>query len=524
MLLILAGLLIWCLTLWRAIQMFGPGRDLNNVSFNSDSAINVLMANDDRPITIFNFYYYGADRWGAWAFLVAQLIRRLTGYHWTPESLTVLQIVWVLVGAFALAGLDRRDRWLAGALYLAVVCLHTESRYMLFELSQLYAWQNTATLLSWWCLRRLFDSFLEPADRAVGRRLAWVLLAFGATYLAIWSSVASAVFLFFLLGVEVLRAWLKGPEGWGVRRVLSPAALGLGALLGAALLERFQKVVYRDYSVRTYGNPYTTTFHFDWAYLRHNFGELWHSLVTLSWWPMYTVPAIGLLAFAGAFVYAVIKRNEDLRTRLTTAIASDTAMLAIGTFVMAVVNFALTVVVDHVRFNDYDTRYLTLTNVFAPISGVLTIFLLVMFVVRQPRAQTVVRAVFVAAVLVLLVIRFPAPREAADYKQLKKTALTLARKAPNGILMGKYWDTYVFTALQPQQPMTPVPFEGDEFRTPWTPAALQRTRDVVVAYPILARQLYSPPATLRQYGRTMTLIDPRWYEDQAYVFALYALM
>ena len=143
--------------LMRAIATFGPASDINNITFNSDSAIPVLMANDQRPITIFNFYYYCADRWGGWPFLPMQIAERMAGYHWTAQSIFVVQAVWLFVGALAFAGLSRRDGVIAGLVYLIALCLHRDAHYLIFELSQVYAWQTTAMLLGWWALRRFFD-------------------------------------------------------------------------------------------------------------------------------------------------------------------------------------------------------------------------------------------------------------------------------------------------------------------------------------------------------------------------------
>src|SRR4051812_24538515 len=73
-LLTLAWIVIWSFFLWRALSVFGPSGTANDVTFNSDCAIPVLMSNDERPLTAFNLYYYGADRWGGWPFLVTQLV------------------------------------------------------------------------------------------------------------------------------------------------------------------------------------------------------------------------------------------------------------------------------------------------------------------------------------------------------------------------------------------------------------------------------------------------------------------
>ena len=194
----------WSYFLMRAIATFGPTSDINNVEFNSDSAIPVLMANDGRPITIFNFYYYGADRWGGWPFLPMQIAERVTGYEWTAQSIYAVQAGWLFVGALAIAGLSRRDGLVAGLAYLIALCLDRDGRYLIFELSQVYAWQTTALLLSWWALRRFFDGRLAAREgRSSWTAWAWLLASCGFSYLAIWSSVASTIFLTLMLGLEM---------------------------------------------------------------------------------------------------------------------------------------------------------------------------------------------------------------------------------------------------------------------------------------------------------------------------------
>jgi hypothetical protein len=81
----------------------------------------------------------------------------------------------------------------------------------------------------------------------------------------------------------------------------------------------------------------------------------------------------------------------------------------------------------------------------------------------------------------------------------------------------------VFTALQGDAAMVPVPFEGDVTRTPWTIESARRANQIIVAF---SRRTpgapVSPPRTLQQYGRTFTLLDARWYETRGYAFAQYA--
>ena len=62
------GFTFWCFSLWRSICVFAPAKEYAH--FNSDDAILILAANDSRPITAFNIFYYGSDKWEGWLFLV----------------------------------------------------------------------------------------------------------------------------------------------------------------------------------------------------------------------------------------------------------------------------------------------------------------------------------------------------------------------------------------------------------------------------------------------------------------------
>jgi hypothetical protein len=519
----LAALAVWALFLWRGLGTFGPDRDLNDVDFNSDSAIPVLMSNEDRPITVFNLYYYGADRWGGWPLLVTRFIRHLTGFRWTPESLFIVQAVWVFLGAVIFAGLSGSDRFVAGAVYLVALCLHSEARFLLFELSQTYAWQTTALLLGWYSARRMFDAFLEPSQTRLTRRVVtWFAASIAFSFLAAWSSVASTPLLVFLMSVEALRGVLRRGVERIEKRALTAYGLGLTSVLIASLVERLQKMNYHRHGLRHYGDDFQAHFRLDTGHLTDNLVALSAELGKLSWWPLYVVPAIALIALGGALVYVVLRGHRGQLAKVSAVLSQDTVIVALGSCGIAVMNFALAVTVDHVRYNGYDTRFLTLTNLFGPVSGMFVMFLVMKSLVGTTRLAYVQPTLVVIA-LALLTVKFPAAPNSAAYELDKATARTLARRAPGQILMGTFWETYVFTALQPQgAAMIPIPFQDQKIATPWTPRLLHRSEQVIVAFrrersggvPRLA------PA-LRQHGVTLRLVDPNWYENQAYVFAVY---
>lgn len=520
---ILMALAVWSFFLWRAFNVYGPSTDVNNIGFNSDSAIPVLMSNEERPIGVFDFYYYGTDRWGAWPFLAPHFIHRLTGYRWTDQSLFMLQTLWLFVGALCFAALSRRDRLLAALVYLAALCLHKESGLQIFELSQLYAWQTTALLFGWYGLRRVFEFDFEAVKKRWDwKRSALIFLTFVFSYLAIWSSNASIFFLIFLLHLEALRARLKMKGERAYRRLLKPYAFGLISIVAATLLELLQKMNFHRHGQKHYGLDFKTNLHLDTDYLGQNFDVQLHSINKLSWRPLYLLSTMVMLALACTFLYAFFRKREKLLEKLRTIVMDDTMILAIGAFAIAAINFALTVLVNHVRANLYDTRFLTLTNLFCPISGMLIIFLIFKLIVRSSRFHSYAQPAFIVIVLLLLTIKFPAQSYSNEYKATKEAALTLARKAPRGILMGGYWETYMFQALQPENQMTAIPLEGYEVRMPWTRELVRRAGQVIVEY----RRIHSggaivPPERLNQYGTTLRLVDAKWYENELYAFALY---
>lgn len=539
-LLTLAALVVWAVVLLKAIDAFNPAGSDNNVSFNSDSAIVVLMANDDRPITVFNFYYYCADRWGAWQFVLAQGIRRATGFVWTPQSVLAMQATWVLLGAWAFAGLCRRDWVIAGLAYLVAACVHKEGRLMLFELSQIYGWQITGLVFAWLGIRRVFDCViplagaeLTTAPTPVVPRVrvmamaGWAAVTIVFGLLSIWSSVASIPLLLVLWGIEGVRAWARLMSGAG-GRVFRTLAIGSGvaivAVIIAAVGERAIKNWYHRWSIAHYGQDFSTHFNIDYGHLLDSLGRQLGHIFGLSWWPLYALPLLAILALAALSIAAIVTRRPDLRTRAVAILADDTAMVVVGAFAIAVIIFTLAVLVDHVRLNDYDSRYLTLTNTFGPIAGILTLYLAIRWWLRARPSQWRVEPTFALVGVVVLAFGFPRGEETLHYRTHDRIARTLAERAPRGVLMGGYWETYVFTALQPpERAMTPVLWEGFS-RTPWTPAALAPAREVIVVYAKTGGPRgpsVEMPPTMIQHGVTLTLADGHWLESDAYQFGRY---
>jgi hypothetical protein len=511
-----AALIVWSFFLWRGIDVFKPGV-YSGVVFNSDCAVPVLMANDNRPITLFNFYYYGHDRWGGWPFLGAQIIRRLTNHQWTAQNLSTGQTIWLFVGGLIISALSRRDWIVITFLFLVSVCVLADAGHLIFFLSHVYAWQVTALFLSWSGLRRLLDH--SRPNEQPRRRVVWLIVTFLFSYLAIWSSISSAPFLLFLVGLESVRAYLKSDgarhNSFSFRSLLT----GLTVVVAAIVGERLQVMLYHRSAMRSFGVDFRTPLGIDFGFLFHNVGVQSVKLATEFSRPLFfTLIATVAAAFASFYCF----RTRSAKSREIFRGHGETCIIAFGAYGIALINFVLAVATTHVRINEYDDRFLLLTNVFGTFSGLLALFLAIDFAVHKSQLRRHWTTAFLLLTLIFLAITFPRKIYRPEYESFQDAALTLMHTAPRAVLLGDYWAVYVFAALQPANGITPVPFEGQQNRMPWTREIVRNTTGVLLQYPgSKLEESARPSERLSQYGNQFQLAEPRVYDNGVFAFARY---
>jgi hypothetical protein len=521
-LLLTAILILWLVTLFRVFSVLGP--DSDHTSYNSDGAIPIIMANDQRPITIFDYYYYAAGRWGGWPMITARLINHSTGYRWTPESFNAVRAVWLFVGILVLALLNKRHALFIVIAGLSLICLDATLRKRLFDSGQVYAWQITALILAWYSLRRLLSEDLDGSSgkKLFLRRALWGFLLFWFSLLSIWSSFASGPFLFFLAVLEVAYSRLRtGPasfRAWRTKRYLWSFVLVCAAILSEYLMRRN----YYRHGLKHYRSSFETALALDVGFLKENFYRQLINLTDFSLWPLLPLMLLVVLVVAGSFVYFRLKRREDLLTRSRNIVLDETVVLIAGSFGIAVLNFVPIVFVDHVRLNDYDNRFLTVTFLFGGLSGLLTLYLATRALLTKAKLSKYGIPALLSVGVLLLLVGFPTRKPNELYQVEKETALALANKLPHAYLMGGYWATYLFAPLLPKDTLIPLPREGELERMPWTIGRLRDEKFVLVEY---GRSntfaTHTPPEQLNQYGNRLRLVDPEFYKNDPYEFALY---
>jgi hypothetical protein len=513
---------VWLLFLILSVRVFRP--DSIYVVFDSDGAIPVLMANEDRPVTIFDTYYWGVDRWGGWPLILARVVHQATGFEWTDYRLHVVRSIWVFLGLLVLVWMDHRAGLAVLVSGLIALCLEPTIRWQLFNLSQVYAWQLTGVFLAWFSLRRLLATELVPAtgNTVLIKRVLWCLTFYLTALLAIWSSEASAPYLGFLLLLEGLRSWFlyrgDAASKWKWARYVAALLL----LAGATVSHLAMKANYHRHNIKHYGGDYKVPVWIDVGYLWENVQGNWRNLIEFDFWPLLVLSCAFLLVITVVLVYTMLLRKRLFKERLMQFALDDTVILITALAGIALINLVLMISLSHVRESVYNSRYLNPTFYLGSIAGLLTIFLMVRLLADRLRLTRYAIPIAILGAFVFLIAEFPRPKTSESYQIDKETALILAQKAPGGFVMGGYWQTYIFTSLQPANRMTPLPLEGLHVRLPWTPKMLRDGREVVIECRNNEVMNRGPlPEELVQYGNVLKLKDPQLYQNSKYAFALY---
>jgi hypothetical protein len=462
--------------------------------------------------SLFDVYYWGQDRLGTWHLLLLRGVSQLSGHTFDYAGLHLVGTAWALLAAVVMARLAGVWGWAAGGLMAAVIVGNSDSRFRLFDAAHPYAWQITALMLAWWGLRRLAD---RPAPAGRGRWPLRAATAF-AVFLAHWTSPLSGPLLLIVACVEAVRARaLDAAPGRSLLRRLGEGGI---VVFTGMVGERVLRAAFDSYALATYGQYFRTGLVLDKANLANNARRVAKALAGSASMPLLVVATIG--ACAGAVVLWRAVRGGRM-----PAWRVEGAALVLACWAIAVAQLPVFVLVRHVRVNNFHLRYFSLVFVFGTLAGLLTLVGLAASLPALSRRWRQVLAVAGAAGLVVGVLRVP-PATGARPEGLARVAARLEAQAPGTPLLGGYWSTYVFAALQrPGTMQAPVPCEGRMIRTPWWAGELRRHRWVVVVgntyeCPDTGSRA-SPSPWVYQHGALLRLARPGLAGGADVSFALY---
>ncbi|MFE8602912.1 hypothetical protein [Archangium violaceum] len=484
--LLMVGLLV------RAVSRFVPGGSLVG-AYNSDMAIPLLMTRGSW-LGLFDVYYYGQDRYGAWPYLLARAAHQVFGFDWTAVSLHQAYVAAALLTAVPLALLSRRAGLVAAAAWVLIAVTNPSLGRSYLGSAQPYGFQGVVLCGAW----AVLHSLMSRPERPRRRLAALAVLSF----LSIWMSTTSGPFLTVLLGMEVLGRWRAVPWRGLLRRVVPIGGMVLLGVLGERLLRTgFRYAAQRDYNV-----PVRTWVHLDLGHLLENLRAVAEVWSRDGGWLVLVLAVVG----TGVFGVLALRRPREARGGETPA-GGETLLLAASAVAVAALNFAVCVAVNHVRLNDYNERYLALTHLFLAVAAALV-------VLAALEALLAHRLVALEAVVPLLALgllgaaylRMPEPEPLAEERVLEDTARALQPEQGERVVLGNYWHTYVYAALARPGAVVAVPAEKQYLRTPFDLARLRAADAVVVNHEGMESfgPASAPYTLISQYGVLLRLERP----------------
>ncbi|SOD02551.1 hypothetical protein SAMN05216486_10430 [bacterium JGI 053] len=478
-------------------------------AFSSDVAIPILMVRA-RHWSFFDVYFWGQDRLGSWHLLLMRAACQATGCTFYHAQLHLWATVWLLCGIAVLSRLAGSWRFAAAGLFAAVLVGDHDSRAVLFDASQPYAWQLTALLLAWWGMRKLAEG---PGVPGAGR---WRLrggTAFAA-FLAHWTSPLSGPLLLGVAGIEAVRG--RAVDGAGGRSVLrrwSEGALAVGVAVAAELALR---MIYYSPLV---GQPfYRTSTAIDRGHLGANALKVLRTLARSASFPLLVVGTAGAVV-AGVLLWRALRAGRRSREPWRL----DGAALVLAFWAMAAAQLPVLVLLRHVRIAQFGIRYFTLIYVFGALAGLLTVAWAAAAVAAKKHRWREALALAGAAGVVAGVLRVQSAHRGPD--GVTAVAARLEALAPGAPLLGGFWTTYAFSARQrPETMLIPVPCEGRSVYAPWWLANLRRERYAVVANTPECEGFGAggaPPPWIHQHGTLLRLARPRIAVGAGLIFSVY---
>jgi len=408
---------------WMASTRYAPG-SLAAPPFTSDSAIAVIMSRGPYP-SLFSAYYYGQDRFGSLPFLLHALLARLIGFQVNP--LTLYAQLCIVIFLSLIIFLQRAvNSWPAALAAFAIVAvtISLDRRFVdqIFELSKVYPWQLALLLVA-----------LPSVESGTRLVMASVFIC-----LATWMNPLSSVFMAVALGCCFL-----------VRRGYKGGVPSLIFVVLPAALEAGLRNVYHLVSNHDFGIDYSFPLE---GVMLHPFWDHVHR----AWVEVNDAVTLGGLGVSVVAISVGLARPQGDRSRPW--------LLGFCLTGMAVANFFACTLSKYVARNGaFESRYFSLSRLCVLLAAVLFLVWAARSLARRTIPMLAVAATCFGLGLLLL------PPDGADtkYSKLQETAMTLVGHPQPVVVMGSYWETYVYVALVPEGSLAALPFKSEYDRMPW---------------------------------------------------------
>ena len=486
------------LFLFRA-PVYAPDTEFIVGGFSSDTAIPILMANSDY-FSPFSLYYWGQDRFGAWPFLVLRLLPDVSDFQ-------VFLAMFVYLHAGLLVFFWNRDPF-AFLSVLSLLHIWQGTSGFLFDIAQPYGWQLGSILIALTCLEST-----NRTARAAGGFLSGPALCTGLfSFLAIWLSPSSILYslaypILRLAPTDGLRSLLSSAQISRLFRLWIPA---IAAYVAHSLLRR--SVV--AYNKEAFYNKFETPLRWQLDLVTPAWKAVLQSLQTpeIILWALTLIMLtfLAMALFLGLGKWARFARRYPMEVNLLAAsLLFLLALLPLNWFYL----------------NQFGIRYIALPR-FLMVTGVLLLILRMASRLKPP-FQLSIRYAGLALLAVTLLWTpgvLPTRKESAGYQERKRVAEFLEREYPGIPILGNYWETYVYAALQNRRNI-PQPGTGQYQRTPFLVPEFLEASTIIVNHRGYDRTVESDgnPLTYFRFRSQQYKLEEH-FQSQGVPFSAYSLV
>jgi len=429
---------------------FLPFRNMVN-PLSADGGIPIIMSQNPIP-SIYSFYYYGQNRFGAYPFVFIFFISKIFNFTATASTIYCFAYAYFVAALLFLTKSVKVNGLFIVSIFLFLSVIFLKFSSIFLSMHMPYIWQISSLFLYAYFFMRSINKTIHFRDYFLS-----ILFAF----FAISSNPISMPYLFSMLPlIFVFRN--------EITRIMSLKKFCFHYLMSfipAFFLEEIIKLFYNKHNQIYFG----TNFSFPIEQLDLN--NFFNNIVRFT--NMVFISPIWLIIIGIVFI---------VTTLFMLKYKDKKYLLPFSFFILAIVNFMICTVSRYVSSNSEPIRYFMPTYCF--------LFLALAFSIAEllsvmRRAKSFVQIFLLLGISITSFFYLSRTKNNLIIENIQWQAETLSQLYPKTDLWGRYWDVYLYRALQPNLNMAAyaVPQDGDYNRTMWNLCRLKVGEYIIVLAP-----------------------------------------
>lgn len=418
-------------------------------TFNSDSSIPILMAQNPIP-SIYSFFFYGQTRFAAYPFLFVFFISKIFNFTATANTIYFFAFAYLIGAIFYFASTVKAKQYLLIPTFATMCVIFSQFSFVFFSIEILYIWQIGSLIL--------YATFLlRSIQNANEVNFYYFFLAAFFAFLASSSNPVSAPYLLAISPfIYIFKNFIE--KAISIKKF---TLLYFISFLPSFLLEEIIKIIYSHYNEVNFNKTFSYPIEaLDFSKVFSHLLEQTSRIFTTMWF----------------FVVIIIISCNLILFKLTKKMnLISTVFLA-----LAIINFLICIFSKYVSSDNYPIRFYTPTYCF--------LLLAFSFVVTDVfsylnKNNILSKILIILCMCIICVFCLSQTKNNLKSERNKWLSDTLAQLYPKTILWGQYWDVYLIRGLQSNLSTAayPIPMDGDYNRTRWDLCRLKVGKYIIVA-------------------------------------------